>query len=265
VRDEAEIMAERMLDAINGDVGEAITTLEFRLQTSKDGVVAGGLMFDKRTARLALVKLRAMQPTVEAGTDGKPQTVPPGAERASDKDMARRKADAPLKAKAAQQDVGVLFGDDAKQTDLLDLPGAKSTNKGFDARLFANNKIFTLDKVEAARARLHSKFVVVHPVKQAEESLFMSKVEAKFRALVEESPDPQCEIQDAAQRMEAEDMLWQRPWPNSNPRQAAFQMFGDNEALTEWWMDIRDRGWWASALTPEELITAILPKYDTLD
>jgi hypothetical protein len=102
-------------------------------------------------------------------------------------------------------------------------------------------------------------------VAQTPESRFLARVETKFRTLLEGSPDPQWEIQDATRRMEAEDMLWQRPWPNSNPRQAAFQMFGDNEALRERWMDIRDRGWWASALTPEELITAILPKYDTLD
>lgn len=198
----------------------------------------------------------------EAGADGKPQTVIPGAEHASDKTMAQRSADAPLKPKAAQKDVGGLF-DGSMETDLMDFPGAEPSASFFEQ--FANNKIFTADKVKAARARLHSKFVVVRPVKQTEESLFLSKVEAKFRTLLEESPDPQWEIQDAARRMEAEDMLWQRPWPNSNPRQAAFKMFGDNKALTEWWMDIRDRGWWASALTPEELITAILPKYDTLD
>lgn len=107
--------------------------------------------------------------------------------------------------------------------------------------------------------------IISKKVPQTEESLFLSKLEEKFRTLLEESLDPQSEIQNAARRMEAEDMLWQRPWPNSSPRQAAFQVFGDNEALTEWWMDIRDRGWWESALTPEELITAILPKYDTLD
>lgn len=102
-------------------------------------------------------------------------------------------------------------------------------------------------------------------VQETEMSRFLLRVEKKFRALLEESPDPQWEIQNALRRMEAEDMLWQRLPPNASPKQAAFLIFSENEALTEWWTDIRDRGWWESALTPEELITAILPKYDTLD
>lgn len=52
----------------------------------------------------------------EAGADGKPQAVLPGAERVSDKTLAERKAAAPLKAGKAQKgmDFG-LFGDDAAQ------------------------------------------------------------------------------------------------------------------------------------------------------
>lgn len=59
--------------------------------------------------------------TVEPGADNKPQLVIPGAERATDADMAQRKADAPLKPKVAQKDVGGLFSDAMDQKDLLDL------------------------------------------------------------------------------------------------------------------------------------------------
>lgn len=62
----------------------------------------------------------------EKGADGKPQIVLPGAEKASDKTMAQRGAEAPLKPKANQKpaDDG-LFGDGHKQTDLLDMVNAK--------------------------------------------------------------------------------------------------------------------------------------------
>jgi hypothetical protein len=60
--------------------------------------------------------------TTETGADNKQQTVIPGAEKAADKTMAQRGADAPLKPKANQKpaDDG-LFGDGHKQTDLLDM------------------------------------------------------------------------------------------------------------------------------------------------
>jgi hypothetical protein len=50
----------------------------------------------------------------------------PGAEKAADKTMAQRGADAPLKPKANQKpaDDG-LFGDGHKQTDLLDMVAKK--------------------------------------------------------------------------------------------------------------------------------------------
>jgi GNAT superfamily N-acetyltransferase len=53
------------------------------------------------------------------------QTVLPGAEKASDADLAQKKADEPLKPKKAQQpaDEG-LFGDSAAQTDLVDMAHA---------------------------------------------------------------------------------------------------------------------------------------------
>jgi hypothetical protein len=57
-------------------------------------------------------------------TPAGPQYVLPGAERASDAAMARRAADAPLKAGVPQRpcDHG-LFSDDAAQVDLLHLIG----------------------------------------------------------------------------------------------------------------------------------------------
>ncbi|MET4187627.1 hypothetical protein ABIB86_000424 [Bradyrhizobium sp. JR1.7] len=62
----------------------------------------------------------------ETGADNKQQTVIPGAEKAADKTMAQRGADAPLKPKANQKaaDDG-LFGDGHKQTDLLDMVAKK--------------------------------------------------------------------------------------------------------------------------------------------
>lgn len=83
-----------------------------------------------------LARLRSEQTTTEAGADGKPQTVIPGAERITSKEEAQRKADAPLKASKPQQDVGGLFGDDSKQTDLMDLHNqvkAKSAERDKEA------------------------------------------------------------------------------------------------------------------------------------
>lgn len=67
------------------------------------------------------------KPTTER-TEAGEQTVLPGAEKESEGKQAQRKADQPLKPKAAQKpaDEG-LFGDDSKQTDLLDLPRARES------------------------------------------------------------------------------------------------------------------------------------------
>ena len=56
----------------------------------------------------------------EEGADGKPQAVLPGAERATDAAMVQRRADAPLKPKAAQRpcDAG-LFSDQSQQKELF--------------------------------------------------------------------------------------------------------------------------------------------------
>lgn len=57
---------------------------------------------------------------LDAGADGKPQSVLPGAERASDATMAQRQANAPLRPKKAQQpcDDG-LFSDQRNQQELF--------------------------------------------------------------------------------------------------------------------------------------------------
>jgi len=62
-----------------------------------------------------------LQPTVEAGADGKPQTVIPGAEKISEKEQAQRGAEKGLKPKVEQKEPGGLFGDEAKQKDMMDL------------------------------------------------------------------------------------------------------------------------------------------------
>ena len=86
----------------------------------------GGESSPERAARGedggATPRAEEVEPTTEAGADGKPQTVLPGAERISDASLAQRRADAPLKPKADQKaaDIG-LFSDDSKQTDLLDM------------------------------------------------------------------------------------------------------------------------------------------------
>lgn len=66
-------------------------------------------------------------PAVEPGADGKPQIVIPGAERASDRDMAQRGADARMRPNADQRpmDDG-LFGSSSQQTDLLETAKASA-------------------------------------------------------------------------------------------------------------------------------------------
>lgn len=56
----------------------------------------------------------------EPGADGKPQSVLPGAERATEATVAQRRANAPLKPKAIQRpcDAG-LFSDQSQQTELF--------------------------------------------------------------------------------------------------------------------------------------------------
>lgn len=50
-----------------------------------------------------------------------PQYVILGAERIGEATQAQRKADAPLRATKPQKPAGGLFGDDARQVDLMDL------------------------------------------------------------------------------------------------------------------------------------------------
>lgn len=106
---------------------------------------------------------------------------------------------------------------------------------------------------------------VVQKVPMDAQSAFLSKVEAKFRDLLQQADDPTQEIADAGDRLMAADLLFTLPDPNASPRQAAFQMIGDNENLTEIWMEIRDRNLWQAAETPAELITALLPGNGHLD
>jgi N12 class adenine-specific DNA methylase len=74
------------------------------------------LLYDPSGEGDPYAKVRA-----ETGADGKAQLVIPGAEKESQGKQAQRKADERLKPKQAQKpaDEG-LFGDDSKQTDLLD-------------------------------------------------------------------------------------------------------------------------------------------------
>ena len=67
----------------------------------------------------------ASQPTIEAGAEGKPQTVIPGAEKISEKEQAQRGVEKGLKPKVEQKEPGGLFGDESKQKDLMDLLSAE--------------------------------------------------------------------------------------------------------------------------------------------
>src|SRR5437764_9080915 len=77
------------------------------------------------TACLAGKKFR--EKLGEAGVEGKPQLVIPGAEKIGDGELAQRKSHENLKPKVGQKDPdGVaLFGDGHKQSDLLDQPAKK--------------------------------------------------------------------------------------------------------------------------------------------
>jgi N12 class adenine-specific DNA methylase len=109
---------------------------------------------------------KARTERTEAGEQG----VIPGAERISDAELAQRKADEGLKPKVQQKpaDIG-LFGDEDKQSDLVDLtrkpveppPEAASEpvderdefDKAFDAAIEAERKVDEADAVEAAKPK----------------------------------------------------------------------------------------------------------------
>lgn len=94
----------------------------------------------------------------EAGADGKAQTVLPGAERASDADLAQRQADAPMRAKREQKsaDFG-LFGDEKDQLDLVDQAQQPTKVKQDNPELEDHDALRkrlrnTRDPIEAVRA-----------------------------------------------------------------------------------------------------------------
>ncbi len=65
----------------------------------------------------------AVSDVTDAGPDGKRQTVIPGAERISDKQLAERRGQEPLKGKSEPPPKGGLFDDDARnQRDMFDAP-----------------------------------------------------------------------------------------------------------------------------------------------
>ena len=75
-----------------------------------------------------MVKSQAEAKT-ESTTAGE-QHVIPGAEKVSDAEVAKRKAREPLKPKVGQKPANEgLFGDEAKQTDLVDLAGRPAATK----------------------------------------------------------------------------------------------------------------------------------------
>lgn len=73
-----------------------------------------------RTQGPAPVEKPADAPTTEPGAEGKPQTVIPGAEKISDADLAQKKADEGLKAKAPQKAPGGMFDEAETAPQLFD-------------------------------------------------------------------------------------------------------------------------------------------------
>ncbi len=68
----------------------------------------------------------APKPTEEAGAEGKPQLVIPGAEKIPDKKLAEMQAAKPLKGSKPQKDMDVgMFGDAPNSPDLFDKPAPK--------------------------------------------------------------------------------------------------------------------------------------------
>lgn len=72
-----------------------------------------------------VTNFRPREANTETGADNRPQLVIPGAERATDADIAQRRADAPLKPKAPQKDPGGLFSDDVNEPQLFDQPASE--------------------------------------------------------------------------------------------------------------------------------------------
>lgn len=107
----AETYDKKKVDALNTDKYEAVPIGEYLASLNKPTAAAP-------------------EPSVERGADNLPQLVIPGAERASDKTMAQRAADAPMRAKVSQKDVGGLFGDEMDQGALFQISPeqAKRTN-----------------------------------------------------------------------------------------------------------------------------------------
>ncbi|MEP0323320.1 LPD38 domain-containing protein [Bauldia litoralis] len=105
----------KKVKALNTEKYEAVPIQEYLASLNK-----------KPPDRLASTKVEPTTEVVDTADGPREQFVLPGAEKATDADRAQRKADDRLKPKKAQKpaDIG-LFGDDARQTDLLDLARQK--------------------------------------------------------------------------------------------------------------------------------------------
>ncbi|MCA1458106.1 hypothetical protein I6F35_33775 [Bradyrhizobium sp. BRP22] len=118
------------------DLTPAQYAREFWKRRGVDGYNSGGgfevAIYDPANIRAGFTidgdKIIVEQPPNTERTDAGEQTVLPGAEKISQAEQAQRKADEPLRPKAAQHpaDEG-LFGDENKQTDLLDLTKARES------------------------------------------------------------------------------------------------------------------------------------------
>lgn len=105
---------------------------------------------------------------------------------------------------------------------------------------------------------------VMTKVEQSEQDRFLFQVEKKFLSLLDKAPDPKSEIQEAARRLLAVDLLWTAPSPSASLRQAASEMISENDLLKDQWLEIKTAHSWESALTPAELVTSLLPSSESL-
>jgi hypothetical protein len=94
---------------------------------------------------------------------------------------------------------------------------------------------------------------------------FLDRLDNKFYRLLKQSPDLPAEIDEAANRLDQAGLLANRPKPTDNPRQAALMLIGDNPNLIEIWADVKEAGWWETAETPAELVSALRPNTESLD
>lgn len=90
-----------------------------------DFFLRDGTLYTPGVSELHPPKAWTRNPTEEAGAEGKPQTVIPGAERISQREQAERAADQPMRARRPQREAGGMFDEGNTAAQLFDdIPAA---------------------------------------------------------------------------------------------------------------------------------------------